>query len=228
MTTRAGNMADIDTYIADSQVTDVPPVMLPVDAPTDAVGAPTVETDHTGAKIAPKPEDHDEQAVPQDADTGRASIREMERTQLEQAQQRQNESAAAQAIRQGVQGVTDNTQRINNTLRAALSKTSATIGAVPIPGDLITPLAVLLIFFFALVVINGHTRLSWLWLVLSGNASITTDGGATFGQNTPAPVVGTPLSTPLAPLPGLPTPPIATGGLLPLTIVPFAGVGEVT
>jgi hypothetical protein len=225
LATRSSDMANIDQYIADAkQAAPTPPLVDP-DAPTDAVGAPTIGTDTTGAKIAPQAEDHDEQAVPQDADTGRASIREMERTQVEQAQQRRDESTAAQAARQAVQSVSDTSTRFIDSLRATAGKVSASVGAVPIPGDLITPLSILLIFFFALVVINGHTRLSWLWLVLSGNASITTGGGGSF-----APVTTTGQTTPVTGLPKLPTPPVTGGGgLVPLaTILPFAGAGEPT
>jgi hypothetical protein len=222
LATRSSDMANIDQYIADAkQAAPTPPLVDP-DAPTDAVGAPTIG-DTTGAKIAPQAEDHDEQAVPQDADTGRASIREMERTQVEQAAQRRDESAAAQAARQAVQGVSDNATRFIDSIRATAGKVSASVGSVPIPGDLITPLAILLIFFFALVVINGHTRLSWLWLVLSGNASITTGGGASF-----APVT-TPTTGQTTTLPTLPVvPPVTTGGgIVPLsTILPCAGAGE--
>jgi hypothetical protein len=217
-------MADLDQYIADNQQTEQPSVtpLVDPDAPTEAVGAPTIGTDHTGTKLVPKQET---QAVPEDDDTTRASIREMERTQIEQAQQRRDESAAAQAARQAVQSVSDTSTRFIDSLRATAGKVSASVGAMPIPGDLITPLAILLIFFFALVVINGHTRLSWLWLVLSGNASITTGGGGSF-----APVTTTGQTTPVTGLPKLPTPPVTGGGgLVPLaTILPFAGAGEPT
>lgn len=210
MATRASDMADLDQYIADNQQTDnatVQPVIDP-NAPTEAVDAPEVGTDHTGAKLVPR---DDEPAPIQDEDTTRASIREMERTQLEQAQQRRDESAAAQAARQAGQAVSDSTTRTIDNVRAIAGKTAAAVGGVPIPGDLITPLSVLLIFFFALVVINGHTRLSWLWLVLSGNASITTGAGASFGQPVTTPVSGTTT-----------TPPVST------TIMAFAGAGEPT
>ncbi len=207
---RSDSMADIDNYIEETKETDTPvqPVIDP-NAPTDAVGAPEVGSDATSRL------DHDEQAVPQDAeDTTRASIQDMQRVQAEQEKQRQEESAAAQAIRQGVQGVTDNTARINATLRDTLGKIVASIGSVPIPGDLLLPLSILLIFFFALIAINGHTRLSWLWLVLSGNASITTGGGQ--------PIVTPPTTTP--PVSGTTTTPPVTS----LVIMPFAGAGEPT
>jgi Flp pilus assembly protein TadB len=130
----------------------------------------------------------------------------MERTQVEQETQRREESAAAQAARQAVQGVSDNATRFVDSLRATAGKLSASVSGVPIPGDLLLPLSILLLFFFALVVINGHTRLSWLWLVLSGNASIMTGQGGSFSQ----PIATTPPVTPLS------------------TILPFAGVGEPT
>ena len=58
------------------------------------------------------------------------------------------------------------------------------------------PLIVLLIFVFLLLPVNGHTRLVWLWLVITGNAST---GGAAqspiFGELA---INTTPINTPTA------------------------------
>ena len=207
---RSSNMADIDTYIEETKTEDTPvtPLVDP-NAPTDAVGAPEVGTDNTGAKLVPQQEEDG---------TTRASIQDMQRVQAEQEKQRQEESAAAQAIRQGVQGVTDNTARINATLRATLGKIASGVGSVPIPGDLLLPLSILLLFFFARIAVNGHTRLSWLWLVLSGNATITTSGGASFGTVT----TGTPVTPPVT------TTPVSGTPVVTPLILPFAGAGEPT
>ena len=53
--------------------------------------------------------------------------------------------------------------------------TGVTIEKIPSPGSVMLPLLVLLIFVFLLLPVNGHTRLVWLWLVVTGNAST---GGA--------------------------------------------------
>ncbi len=47
------------------------------------------------------------------------------------------------------------------------------IGGIPTPGNLVVPLVLLLFFVFILITFNGHTRLQWLWLVLTNNAYIT-------------------------------------------------------
>lgn len=56
------------------------------------------------------------------------------------------------------------------------------LAQLPTPGSLWFPLALLLLFFFILILYNGHTRLQWLWLVLTGNASFNLGGQ---GQLTP-------------------------------------------
>lgn len=46
------------------------------------------------------------------------------------------------------------------------------IGSFPTPGGLLTPLVILFILFMILLPVNGHTRLMWLWLAITGNAEI--------------------------------------------------------
>lgn len=55
------------------------------------------------------------------------------------------------------------------------------IGRVAIPGSIWLPVAILLIFFFLLLPINGYTRMQWLWLALTGQAHIETGGGGGGG-----------------------------------------------
>jgi hypothetical protein len=52
------------------------------------------------------------------------------------------------------------------------------VSGLPTPGGIATPLIILIIFLFILIQIGGHTRLQWLWLVLTNNAFV---GG---GSNT--------------------------------------------
>ncbi len=73
---------------------------------------------------------------------------------------------------------------------------TAQLGRIPTPGSIILPLIALLVFFFMLIPVNGHTRFVWLWLVLTGNADITgggasgnfgnTNGGASGDFGTPS------------------------------------------
>lgn len=105
------------------------------------------------------------------------------------------------------------------------------LGSIPTPGGITLPLVILLIFFFLLIPVNGHTRLTWLWLALSNNAAISPVGteqsrstDASSGSDTaaatgPGPVVvpSTP-TTPVIPL-TVSQPPI-------FTLPSFTGVEE--
>ena len=59
---------------------------------------------------------------------------------------------------------------------------TAQLGRIPTPGSIILPLVVLLVFFFMLLPVNGHTRFVWLWLVLTGNANIGDNSGQNAGE----------------------------------------------
>lgn len=43
---------------------------------------------------------------------------------------------------------------------------------IPTPGGIWVPFFVLMFLFMVLFPVNGHTRMMWLWLVLTGNAKI--------------------------------------------------------
>jgi hypothetical protein len=210
---RAAQMADIDQYLSDSTPTEqtgLPP--LDTSAPTEAIGASEIEESSGGQGVA-KPA-----VVPEDEEEERASIRAMRQAQTEAARQREEESEVARATRQVAQSLQDSGTSIGQAIRGTARSVGGAIAGFPIPGDLLLPLSILLLFFFALIAVNGHTRLMWLWLTLTGNASITTGGGASFAPVTGTPV-GTPLSTPgLPPLPRSASP--LSGTLTPL--VPLA------
>lgn len=57
------------------------------------------------------------------------------------------------------------------------------VGRVAIPGSIWLPIAILLIFFFLLLPVNGMTRAQWLYLSLIGQAHIDTgiSGGSGSG-----------------------------------------------
>jgi type IV secretory pathway VirB10-like protein len=68
--------------------------------------------------------------------------------------------------------------------RSSFGKARSRLEGIPTPGDIWVPLALLLIFFLVLFPVNGHSRLMWLWMTITGNAQI---GGAL-----PQPTMGTP------------------------------------
>ena len=94
----------------------------------------------------------------------------------DQQSERQRLIDAAIAKRQEEKDVFQ--QNANATVDAVqriARNTGVTIEKIPSPGSVMLPLLVLLIFVFLLLPVNGHTRLVWLWLVITGNAST---GGA--------------------------------------------------
>ncbi len=54
------------------------------------------------------------------------------------------------------------------------------LGNVATPGSIFLPVSVLIVFFLLLLPVNGHTRIEWLWLALTGNAQIDQGAGADF------------------------------------------------
>ena len=171
---RSNAMADITQYLADS---DTRPLAPPINtaASTDAVQAPGIDDGTTKeqreqldlaikqARLEKLEEEKQE----------RESIRAMKAAQLQAARQREEENAIQQRGREVIQGTRDTVARTQETISRSASEVGAAIGSVPIPGSILLPLSILLLFFFALVPINGHTRLMWLWLVLSGNAHLS-------------------------------------------------------
>lgn len=51
-------------------------------------------------------------------------------------------------------------------------RANRSLANIPTPGGVWAALAVLLFLFLVLFPVNGNTRLYWLWLALTGNASI--------------------------------------------------------
>jgi hypothetical protein len=98
------------------------------------------------------------------------------------------EQAAALAEEQAKQAEREKTligigEKLLNQSKAAASGAGVKIAGIPTPGNLVTPLTLLVLFFFILILYNGHTRLQWLWLVLTNNAYVSTNapGGGTGG-----------------------------------------------
>ena len=92
-----------------------------------------------------------------------------------------------------------------NALGGTWRGAALTLEGIPTPGSLFLPLMVLLIFFLLLLPVNGHTRLVWLWLTLTGNAQIQqsaggggdTSGTSTTTATTSAPAAGTTTNPPM-------------------------------
>ena len=97
--------------------------------------------------------------------------------------------------------------------------TQSALGNIPTYGSILFPLSILLVFFFLLLPVNGHTRAVWLWLVITGQASIAPVGGVASGD------FGTPSTAPATDT----TQPTNVGNFLsvlpshPRAINPFSG-----
>lgn len=61
-------------------------------------------------------------------------------------------------------------QGIGSDLKTSLKRADISIGRIPTIGGIMLPLLALLVLFFLLIQVNGHTRLDWLWLVMIGDA----------------------------------------------------------
>ncbi len=57
-------------------------------------------------------------------------------------------------------------------IKGGASRANRSLANIPTPGGVWAALAVLLFLFLVLFPVNGNTRLYWLWLALTGNASI--------------------------------------------------------
>ena len=62
-------------------------------------------------------------------------------------------------------------------LRQAGDSTKNGLSGIKMPGGLTFPVLTLIVLFMLLVRVNGHTRLGWLWLVVTGDAAIEAGTG---------------------------------------------------
>ena len=143
-------LADPQAPLVDDTGTSIPDLVPGVDNPVPLYGK----------EEAPPP-------PPGIEDGGEGEEDQSERQRLidEAIAKRQEEKDVFQ---QNANATVDAVQRIARN-------TGVTIEKIPSPGSVMLPLLVLLIFVFLLLPVNGHTRLVWLWLVVTGNAST---GGA--------------------------------------------------
>ena len=47
------------------------------------------------------------------------------------------------------------------------------LSRIATPGSIFLPVSILLVFWLLLLPVNGHTRIEWLWLALTGNAHLS-------------------------------------------------------
>src|SRR5260370_1503041 len=88
-----------------------------------------------------------------------------EKTEKQLKEQRELELKRQSLIKRQLQETGRATQQVLNSTKNGLS-------GVKMPGGLTFPLLTLIVLFMLLVRVNGHTRLGWLWLVVTGDAAI--------------------------------------------------------
>lgn len=207
MAVRSSAMAQIQANMQRAETTPVSAQATDVAQPRPAanVDTPTVLTKEQ--KAAQREEEKQQKAV----------LSEQER--LEQARLQQETR---------VQGLASSAlQQAGNIWR----NTKVRLGDIPQPGSILLPLAILLLGFFILIPVNGHSRLVWLWLTLSGNAhidlnSLPNDAGAASGQDITTPGNTSTTQTDTG---NVTLPPGGSNLLLPFpTTLVFSGVQDVS
>ncbi len=93
-----------------------------------------------------------------------------EKTEKQLKEQRELELKRQSLIKRQLQETGRATQQVLNSTKNGLS-------GVKMPGGLTFPLLTLIVLFMLLVRVNGHTRLGWLWLVVTGDAAIEAGTG---------------------------------------------------
>jgi Fe2+ transport system protein B len=72
-------------------------------------------------------------------------------------------------------------QAASNTVdrvQQTVDNVAGTLETISTPGSIFLPIAILLIFFFLILPVNGFTRAQWLWMSLIGDAQITPGGAS--------------------------------------------------
>ena len=177
---RAASMATIDTILQGQQG-------------TSAGGANTTTVASVAVPHAapPLPLTADQK---RGYDVARQSQFDSEKKQNDAILAEQNQKNAVLADQQKLEDEQQAQQNLfqssaQGTLAAAggiVKGTGAQIESLPTPGSIVFPLVVLAAFFFLLLPVNGHTRLVWRWLVLTGNADIqeAASDGSGLGSTT--------------------------------------------
>lgn len=63
-------------------------------------------------------------------------------------------------------------QQASQAVKGLKYDSSSQLKQIPMPGSIAVPLGILLFLLLVLIPYNGHTRLRWLWLAITGNAHI--------------------------------------------------------
>jgi hypothetical protein len=161
---RTDSMATIDAALQNASLATSTGAS-PDDASPDVSIAPGLDTDAPlTALTADQKRAYDanrQRAIDQKAEQEKL-LRDQDAAAKQQlATEKAEEDAFKSSARATVQGA-----------KKIVRNTGVTLGNLPQPGSIVLPLVVLIVFFLLLIPVNGHTRFVWLWMVLSGNATI--------------------------------------------------------
>lgn len=128
--------------------------------------------------------------IVEDTKEEKAAKREQEKSAREQLKE-QTRLQAARITKESQERGEEQSNKLVQTLQNLSGQvqnlwkgTQVQLENIPTPGSLLLPFVILMVFFFLLLPVNGHTRFIWLWLVLTGQAEISaTSGGG--GQEAP-------------------------------------------
>jgi len=175
---RQQSMATIDTVLQQAQATKLQT------AADDTLTPPTIDDAVPG-----KPEEKEQKAPPPPKAPPESAYEkkvreayeklvteEEARKHQEEVERERNKSA----FQKNAEGALSSGKRI-------WKGTNLKIGNIPTPGSIVVPLVLLIVVFFILVQVNGFSRLGWLWLVVSGQAQVTTSDQSGPPANTPPP-----------------------------------------
>jgi hypothetical protein len=114
--------------------------------------------------------------------SAREQLKEQEQTRLQAARitEQSEKEGQAQSSR-----IAEAALSISQNVANLWKGTQVQLENIPTPGSLLLPFIILMVFFFLLLPVNGHTRFVWLWLVLTGQAEI---GGSTSGAGIAEPL----------------------------------------
>lgn len=162
---RKADMAVIEAGLpANTLYIDGKPILGPDNKPLtsgdpEPDGVPSIAPKSVSNLTEPIPDDSKKE--PEKQKTGKKELSEEEKQQ-QQLQLQQKQQSLLQA-------------QIGRTIQAsgrAINGFQNGVGSLSMPGGIGLPLAALIILLMLLIPVNGKTRFSWLWGVMTGNAAL--------------------------------------------------------
>lgn len=163
MANRAQDMATIDTALLDLQK---PRQEMPEPEPKQSlIPFPPQEKDAQG-KVKLSPEEKQRIQAEKDIEKAQEKLLGKEEADRLKAEKEAEERQAA--IVQAAKGAYESSKQV-------VKSADVSLGKLPTPGQVVFPLIILLVLFLIIVQVAGHSRLEWLWMVITGQAFVSGD-----------------------------------------------------